>query len=684
MMEEPDAMLSADPTAAAAPAPRPQWTLEQQQAILAAAAELIEAAVLGRGASITDPTLAGAARQPVSGAFVSLKRRGHLRSCCGGLVDQPLPLGRALHDAAVRTALDDPRFPPLSPSELDHLEMEVWVLYHPQAVQARGEDRVHAVVTGGKHGLVVSRGEARGLLLPGVAAENQWDSRRFLEQVCVKAGLHASLWKDEATELQTFEGDSIRGRLPLARPDVVVPAPALFSPEELATFVRFCRDNIVLHLYRATPNYYLHGAPDGQVQGLVLTVGRPGNGRGTTLSQIVLRPGVPLQATLFNLTQGAAQALLSQGLRESEIEELTVDLAILADPAMHGTVDDPDLAGMEAGDRAVLVLERAKSGLVFDPSRSAEGLVAEAARQADVRHPEQATVFSLRAVTTRMPVLVSTAPTPVRGPAVRSPAAAGRFYPAEPNALSAMVTELLGNKPTPEPWAAALVPHAGLLYSGRLAAQVLKRLQYPKTMIVIGPKHTTAGMDWAVAPQQTWVFPGGGLEADFVLARQLSQAIPGLELDAAAHQHEHAIEVELPFLARLAPESRVVGIALGNASLDQCRQFAEGLAGVLRKREDRPLLLISSDMNHFATDAETRRLDALALSQLERLDPEGLYETTTQNHITMCGMIPAVIVLQTLRQLGALHQAEHVGYATSADVNGDTSRVVGYAGMLFR
>jgi AmmeMemoRadiSam system protein B len=88
-------------------------------------------------------------------------------------------------------------------------------------------------------------------------------------------------------------------------------------------------------------------------------------------------------------------------------------------------------------------------------------------------------------------------------------------------------------------------------------------------------------------------------------------------------------------------------------------------------------------MNHFAGDAETRRLDELALAALERCDAEGLYETTQRHHISMCGVLPAVIVLETLKLLGGGTRAERVGYATTADVTGDRGRVVGYAGMLF-
>jgi AmmeMemoRadiSam system protein B len=127
----------------------------------------------------------------------------------------------------------------------------------------------------------------------------------------------------------------------------------------------------------------------------------------------------------------------------------------------------------------------------------------------------------------------------------------------------------------------------------------------------------------------------------------------------------------------------VVGIALGAGDLDRCRRLAGGLADVLRGRPDPPLLVISSDLNHYADDAENRRLDAIALAALERLDPAHVYEEVTRHKISMCGLLPAVVVLETLRQLGTLRKSQRVAYATSADVTGDPSRVVGYAGMLF-
>jgi AmmeMemoRadiSam system protein B len=140
--------------------------------------------------------------------------------------------------------------------------------------------------------------------------------------------------------------------------------------------------------------------------------------------------------------------------------------------------------------------------------------------------------------------------------------------------------------------------------------------------------------------------------------------------------------MELPFLARLAPQARIVGITIGSASLEQCLAIGRQLADVIRKLPVQPLLVISSDMNHFATDTENRRLDELALKAMETLSPVTLFETVRTQNISMCGVLPAVIVMAALESLGQLKQAVRTGYATSADTSGDTSRVVGYAGML--
>jgi AmmeMemoRadiSam system protein B/AmmeMemoRadiSam system protein A len=674
-------MATAEMTAA--PTRRLDLSPEQRDLIVSAAGEIIRAAVRGREPRHADPTLGGAADLMLSGTFVSLKRGKHLRGCCGGLQAHAVPLLKSIAESGLRTALDDFRFPPVSTCELEHLRLEVWLLFNPQPVRVRGEERVSAVVTGGKHGLVVERGESRGLLLPGVAAEHDWDSRRFLEQVCVKAGLHPSLWKDDATRLMTFEGEVFEGRVAEPSGNGQSKPVSAFRSEELDAYAEFCRGNIVAMLSGRAPSFYLPSLPDYTVTGVALSIDRPEQAEPLHLAHYSLRPGVPLQSTLYSLAQAAVQSLAQEGMTAKALSGLTASVTILHDPAMHGTVADPDLGGFAASHRAMLVMERSRAGIVFDPRRGPRELLKEAVHQTHVKSPRSAAVFSLAAAASATPVSIPIGPRPVSGPSTRPPGVAGRFYPGEAQLLERMVDGFLESDRKTERWPAAMVPHAGLIYSGRLAASVLRRLQFPETIIVIGPKHTQHGMEWAVAPHDQWSIPGATLASDAKLARRLADAIPGLELDAAAHQQEHAIEVELPFIARLAPRSRVVGIAIGQGDYESCCRFAEGLTEVIRDCDKQPLLLISSDMNHFATDEENRRLDEIAIQALERLDPEDVYETVTGNQISMCGVLPAVIVMETLKRLGGLNRAERVGYATSADVTGDTSRVVGYAGMLF-
>jgi AmmeMemoRadiSam system protein B len=267
----------------------------------------------------------------------------------------------------------------------------------------------------------------------------------------------------------------------------------------------------------------------------------------------------------------------------------------------------------------------------------------------------------------------------------RPAAVAGGFYPGDPRGVQEMLDRLFAfdEPPTPQPWAAALAPHAGWVYSGRLAAAVLSRVAIPDCVIILCPKHRPGGAEWAVAPHRRWLFPSGELDSDPELAARLAEGVPGLELDAAAHRDEHAIEVQLPLLARLAPKTRVVGITVGDSPLPELLRFGIAMSVVLRDMPERPLLFISSDMNHFADDQRTRRLDRLALDAIATLDPERVYDTVRGNRISMCGLGPCVVVMEALRWLGALRRCETVGYATSADASGDTSRVVGYAGLLF-
>jgi AmmeMemoRadiSam system radical SAM enzyme/AmmeMemoRadiSam system protein B/AmmeMemoRadiSam system protein A len=661
----------------------PELTGQQEAAIHRAACEIVAAGVLGRQPVLSDPELDGCAGASVMGAFVTLKRHGRLRACCGSL-GQPMPIRDALQQAALRTATADSRFPTISATELEHLHLDVSLLYAFQPVQARGRARVEEVQVG-RHGLQIRRGSSAGLLLPVVATEQGWDAEEFLAHVCRKAGLPSTAWLDDDAQLVKFEGHLIEGDFDAGvLSELQHQRSPRFSPQDLRQLADQCRTNVLALATGATPNYYLAGCPDGSVEAAALSLRVGDQQQPSAFSQMSLRPGLPLQTTLFKLCEAAAATLQRLRINRRDLEGVRVDLTVLDDPAMHGVVAEPDLGGVDPANRALLVVDHGKTAWVFDPQKTPEDLLHAATEAAEVSNPSIASVFSLAAHSTETSLVVSSVPRPQVGPEARAAAVAGKFYPGEPDEMAKMLEEMLADDAEPGDWPAVLVPHAGWIYSGRLAAATLQRVRIPETVIIIAPKHSRFGSEWAVAPHRIWEVPGGSLPSDPELARRLAEAIPGLELDAAAHQYEHAIEVQLPILARLAPGTRVVGITVGAGDMKRCREFAEGLAGVLRELDPRPLLIISSDMNHFASDEENRRLDAIALDAVQSLDPAAVYDTVVSRHnISMCGVRPAVMVMETLRQLGQLDKCERVGYATSGDVSGDKNRVVGYAGLLF-
>jgi len=636
-----------------------------------------------RPGQLTDPDFEGAAREPVLGAFVTLKRRGQLRSCCGSL-GRPTTIFAALSEAALATATRDGRLPSVSPTELEYLDLEVSLLHSAEPITARGEER-RSQVTVGKHGLQIARGGARGLLLPDVPVEHEWDVEQFLQRLCLKARLPATAWKEDDAQLTRFEGVVFQDPLDKAAipPDAARPA-SLLSEAEVARLAEFYRNNVGAIVQGATPSYYLPNCTDGSVTGATIALRISGEQQPIRLGELSLRPGLPLQATLLELARMAANILSRGGFHISRFGELSLGLTVVYDPAMHGTVAEPDLRGLDPQRRALLVIDNTKSAWTFDPERSPEELLRETVERARVSMPETAAIYSMAASSTDTPVSLVNVPRPQQGPNERPAGVAGLFYPADADELSRMVDDLLGGDcPRPKRWPAVLVPHAGLRYSGRIAADVFRRIEIPETVIVLAPKHTRLGVEWAVAPHETWSLPGVSVPSDPELARQLADAIPELELDALGHQREHAIEVELPLLARLAPQSRVVGIVIGGGNLERCQAFAAGLADVLRERAERTLLVVSSDMNHYSSDTENRRLDEIAMAALERLDPAELLHTVQRYNISMCGVLPAVIVLETLARLKALRKCQRVAYATTADVSGEHDRVVGYAGMLF-
>lgn len=653
-----------------------QLSPEQETIIFDAACRTLLDSVWRRDVELPDPNLSGMDHWIVMGVFVTVKQNGRLRGCCG-VLGQPLPLKTALTRSASRTAVEDARFPPISPTELPNSHIDVTLLSDFQAVTIEPGRRAE-VIEVGRHGVSIRRGSQSGLLLPSVASDNGWDAEQFLRQLCRKAGLPVTAWQDADTELKTFEGHVIEAKFPAEKfegSEFRTAGP--YPLDQLRRLAGHCNRNIHAMLSGAATEFYVPDCPDGSVSAAALSVkDAEGNVLGSYFKR-ALHSGVPLQATLYHLCEWAARSA------EIRVPGWFVELLVMSDVAMHGSANAPDLEGIRSN-RVIAVHQQERSAWVFVPDLTPQARLEKALEACRPTNLAQASVFSLAATATADEMVVSEQPRAVTGSHVRPAAVANVFYPQDPAKLHELVEELTIEPPAQRNWwPAAMVPHAGLRYSGRLAAQVLQHLEIPGSVIVIGPKHTRDGLELAVAPNQVWEIPGAQIPSDMSLAEQIVEAVPLLEFDAGAHRNEHAIEVELPLLQHLSPGVSVVGIALGTGNLQTCQTIAEGLSQVIRALDTPPLLLISSDMNHFATDVETRRVDEIAMQALESLDPVKVFETVVGNGITMCGVLPAVTVLETLRQLGTLSKSQRVGYATSGDVSGDLSRVVGYAGMLF-
>ena len=270
-------------------------------------------------------------------------------------------------------------------------------------------------------------------------------------------------------------------------------------------------------------------------------------------------------------------------------------------------------------------------------------------------------------------------------PAIRRPAVAGRFYPAKRDTLIRQVDQYFTSEAaTGEKNEAALgcmVPHAGYMYSGQVAAVVFGRLPARAAYIILCPNHTGRGAPLAIMSGGEWLTPLGAVRVDADLALSLRHSCALLMEDAAAHEDEHSIEVQLPFLQRSVGTFTFVPIAIGVSRLAALESLGRGIAQALAHWPSPVLIVASSDMNHYEPDDITRVKDRKAIDRILALDPAGLYEVIGREDISMCGYGPAIAMLTASKALGAT-RAELACYATSADTSGDRSAVVGYAGIV--
>lgn len=266
---------------------------------------------------------------------------------------------------------------------------------------------------------------------------------------------------------------------------------------------------------------------------------------------------------------------------------------------------------------------------------------------------------------------------------IRKPAVAGLFYPDRPDQIEADLSRLIEDvEPKVSP-KALVVPHAGWMYSGTVAGQVYGRVRLPRLAVLLGPNHTGLGPWGSIMTRGRWALPGG----DVPIAHELGQAILAasreVEEDMLAHAREHALEVQLPFLRRIRSDVAFVPITLMRTGLAFCEEVGRAVAAAVKACPEPVVLLSSTDLNHYESQAVSNRKDRMAIEAILSLDPDRLQRTVRDHRISMCGIAPTTALLTALVELGG-GSAELVGYQTSGDISGDYDRVVGYCGIVVR
>ena len=265
---------------------------------------------------------------------------------------------------------------------------------------------------------------------------------------------------------------------------------------------------------------------------------------------------------------------------------------------------------------------------------------------------------------------------------MRIPAVSGSFYPSNPKTLKQMITQYIESigavDITP---LSGVVPHAGYVYSGAVAAYTFKAMKNinPKTIVIIGPDHVgvaTYKDEIAVYPDGSWTTPLGNTEVDSDTAHKIIDNVEMAVPDKQAHEREHSIEVQIPFIQALFPDAKIVPVMMGNQSIDITLDLGTKLSKI-----HNIFVLASSDMSHYMPVNEIIKSDKYALEALINMDAHEFYRRISERKVSACGYGPATVAMTFAKEKGSTH-GEILDYRTSADVTGEETGV-GYASVIF-
>jgi len=270
---------------------------------------------------------------------------------------------------------------------------------------------------------------------------------------------------------------------------------------------------------------------------------------------------------------------------------------------------------------------------------------------------------------------------------IRRAAVAGTWYPGSAPALAAAVDRHLAAAARDGAVGCAdlvglVAPHAGLMYSGPVAAYAYRLLRQRAfdVAVLVGPSHFVGFDGVSIHPSGGFETPLGVALIDEECAAALMRATPIVREHPAAHAREHSLEMQLPFLQRLAPDAKIVPLVMGFQTAETARALGDALAAAIARKK--ALLVASTDLSHYHDAATASRLDAVVIDHVSRFDVDGLQATLDARPEHACGGGPLVAVMRAARQVGA-RDAVVLQYADSGDVSGDKTAVVGYLAAAF-
>lgn len=264
---------------------------------------------------------------------------------------------------------------------------------------------------------------------------------------------------------------------------------------------------------------------------------------------------------------------------------------------------------------------------------------------------------------------------------LRRPAVAGYFYPKKAEELRSMIKGMVDPGAKKEKARAVVSPHAGLVYSGPVAGAVYSSVFLPDRLVILGPSHRGQKSVFGIMDKGSWQTPLGEVPLNSELAGSLLHHSTLVRVEESAHEEEHSLEVQLPFIQYLSQGFSIVPICVSPvANYAALEELGRGLAAAVRESGRDVLIVASTDMSHYVSRETAQQKDSLAIERILALDARGLYQVVQEEDISMCGFQPTTAAIVAARELGA-SRADLIRYMTSGETSGDFSQVVGYAGL---